>query len=439
MEEEIIDNQENNILNIDKDNPIRDINQTSFSDYFIKNLKELPAFFINYSTPSKDLNIKRFLSEKNPNKSLLDLLPIKVINTENFFIPYTDFLNLIHKKTNKIPYFTDFEQNEIQLLFLLKNAFIANEKMKKYETFKNEENFTNNHLVKINNIIKSNPDLIGYIYILKWLQEIITLNYEEYNTDGKIYDIINDKKKFSNEISDPIKLEEICQNELNEDYNNLMKQFSYNLFKGNISLCEEICQKRNIEEFSNVFSGGCPLFDKVISNENDYNNFDPDLISPSMNNKEFQDFIKNNNEIEDRNIFGNSLYILWMQVMYENADYSKNGSLLNYLFRLVSGNYKDYELNNNNVYEYLYINILNLLHSKLFYELTKNPEHKMVQYHYIEPESFKEISQVINNGGRNIFSIIDSIIQNNNYISLSKKHPLLWLELYLIKLFFQKI
>ena len=439
MEEEIINQEENNILKIDKDNPIRDINQTSFSDYFIKNLKELPSFFINYSTPSKDLNIKRFLSEKNPNKSLLDLLPIKVINTENFFIPYTDFLNLIHKKTNKIPYFTDFEQNEIQLLILLKNAFIANEKMKKYETFKNEDNFTNNHLIKINNIIKSNPDLIGYIYILKWLQEIITLNYEEYNTDGKIYDIINDKKKFSNEISDPIKLEEICQNELNEDYNNLMKQFSYNLFKGNISLCEEICQKRNIEEFSNVFSGGCPLFDKVISNENDYNNFDPDLISPSMNNKEFQDFIKNNNEIEDRNVYGNSLYILWMQVMYENADYSKNGSLLNYLFRLVSGNYKDYELNNNNVYEYLYINILNLLHSKLFNELTKNPEHKMIQYHYIEPESFKEISQVINNGGRNIFSIIDSIIQNNNYISLSKKHPLLWLELYLIKLFFQKI
>ena len=167
-----------------------------------------------------------------------------------------------------------------------------------------------------------------------------------------------------------------------------------------------------------------------------------------MNNKDYQDFInfiKNNsnnynyNENDERNIYGNSLYILWMQVMYENANYSKNGSLLNYLFRLVSGNYKDYELNNNNVYEYLYINILNLLHSKIFNELTKNPEHKMIQYHYIEPESFKEISQVINNGGRNIFSIIDAIIQNNNYISLSKKHPLLWLELYLIKLFFQKI
>ena len=62
MEEEINENKQNNILNIDKENPIRDINQTSFSDYFIKNLKELPSFFINYSTPSKDLNIKRFLS-----------------------------------------------------------------------------------------------------------------------------------------------------------------------------------------------------------------------------------------------------------------------------------------------------------------------------------------------------------------------------------------
>ena len=68
-----------------------------------------------------------------------------------------------------------------------------------------------------------------------------------------------------------------------------------------------------------------------------------------------------------------------MQVMYENADFSKNGSLLNYLFRLVSGNYKNYELNNNNIYEYLYINILNLLHSKIFSELTKNPEHKKLE------------------------------------------------------------
>ena len=127
-----------------------------------------------------------------------------------------------------------------------------------------------------------------------------------------------------------------------------------------------------------------------------------------------------------------------MQVMYENADLSKNGSLLNYLFRLVSGNYKNYELNNNNIYEYLYINILNLLHSKIFSELTRNPKHKMVQYHYIEPESFKEITQIINNGGRDIFSIIDSIMQNNNYSILCKKHPMLWLELSLLNYFLQK-
>ena len=449
MEEEIINQPENNILNdIDKDNLIRENIQISFSDYFFQNLKELPPFFINYSIPKTELNIKRFLNEKNENKNLLDLLPIKVIDSENFIKPYYERIELFHKKPNKIPYFTNFEQNEIQLLCLLNSTHLANNKIEKYKEFKNEDNMTNNHLVKINNIIKANPDLIGYIYILKWLQKILTLNYEEFNTDVKTYEINNERKKFSEEVLDPIKLEEICQNESNEEYNNLMKQFSYNLFKGNISLCEEICQKRNIEEFSNVFSGGCPLFDKVISNENDYINFDQDLISPSMNNKDYQDFInfiKNNsnnynyNENDERNIYGNSLYILWMQVMYENANYSKNGSLLNYLFRLVSGNYKDYELNNNNVYEYLYINILNLLHSKIFNELTKNPEHKMVQYHYIEPESFKEISQVINNGGRTIFSIIDNIIQNNNYISLNKRHPLLWLELYLIKLFFQKI
>ena len=448
-EEEIINSRENKIIDINKSDPNQDNIQVSFNDYFISILKEISGFFKKYSIPKKELNIKRYLKENNENKALSELLPINIINPETFINPYTDYINLIHMKVNRIPHFTIFEQNEIQLLYLLDNTRLANEKIEKYSNIKELDTFTNNHLIKINNIIKSNPDLIGYIYILKWLQKILTLSFDDYFPNKKMEPIITDKKKFPGEV-DPIKLEEICQNESNKEYNNLMQQFTYYLFKGNISSCQEICEKRNIEEFSNVFSGGCPLFDRVISCENDFINFDKDLFSPSMMNKDFQDFVdlindanNNNNynfeENDERNVYGNSLYILWFQVMYENADYSKNGSLLNYLFRLVSGNYKNYELNNNNIYEYLYINILNLLHSKIFSELTKNPQHKMVQYHYIEPESFKEISQLINNGGRNIFSIIDSIIQNNNYISLNKKHPLLWFELSLIKLFFSKI
>ena len=444
MEEEIDNSKENIILNNIPENSIQENIPTSFNDYFISILKELPSFFEKYSTPKKDLNIQRFINENKENKLLLDLLPINLVKSEDFIEPYTDYINFIHKKPNKIPHFTNFEQNEIQLLYLLENTHLANEKISQYEKEENVDNFTNNHLIKINNIIKSNPDLIGYIYILKWLQKIITLSFEDYNTDGNIYKIITDKNPISGETTDPIKIEEICQSETNEEYNNLMKQFSYYLFKGNIAACQEICQKRKIEEFSNVFSGGCPLFDKVISCENDFNFFDKDLISPTMHNKDFEEFLdlfKNNEEQndEEKNVYGNSFYILWMQVMYENADLSKNGSLLNYLFRLVSGNYKNYELNNNNIYEYLYINILNLLHSKIFSELTRNPKHKMVQYHYIEPESFKEITQIINNGGRDIFSIIDSIMQNNNYSILCKKHPMLWLELSFIKLFFAKI
>ena len=443
MEEEIINPNKKNIFDKDKEHSIQENIPLSFNDYFINILKELPDFFKNYSTPKSDLNIKRYLKENLENKKLLELLPVNIINSEDFIAPYTDYINLIHKKPNKIPHFTNFEQNEIQLLYLLNNTDLANGKIEQYKNVNNDDNFTNNHLIKINNIIKSNPDLIGYVYILKWLQKILTLSFEDYNTDETIYKIINEKKKFSGDVTDPIKIEEICQNESKEDYNNLMKQFTYYLFKGNISACQEICEKRNIDEFANVFSGGCPLFDVVISCENDFKNFDKDLISPSMDNKDFRDFLdlisNNNDENEERNVFGNSLYILWMQVMYENADYSKNGSLLNYLFRLVSGNYKNYELNNNNIYEYLYINILNLLHSKIFSELTKNPKHKMVQYHYIEPESFKEISQVINDDGRSIFSIIDNIKQNNNYNLLIKKHPMLWLELSFIKLFFLKI
>ena len=444
MEEEIINNKENIILNNAPQNSIQENIPTSFNDYFISLLKELPDYYQKYSLQKKDLNIQRFINEKKENKDLLDLLPLNIVKSDGFIQTYTDRINLIHKKMNRIPHFTNFEQNEIQLLYLLENTHLANIKIDEYEKGENVDNFTNNHLIKINNIIKSNPDLIGYVYILKWLQKIITLSMEDYNTEGDMYEIINNKKPISGETSDPIKIEEICQNESREEYNNLMKQFTYYLFKGNIAACQEICEKRKIEEFSNVFSGGCPLFDKVISCENDFNFFDKDLISPTMYNKDFEEFLDliNNNEQnldEEKNVYGNTLYILWMQVMYENADFSKNGSLLNYLFRLVSGNYKNYDLNNNNIYEYLYINILNLLHSKIFSELTKNPKHKMVQYHYIEPESFKEITQIINNGGRNIFSIIDSIMQNNNYNILCKKHPMLWLELSLIKLFFYKI
>ena len=430
-------------INDSQEDSIQDNIPISFNDYFLNIQKELPDFFKDNNKVKNELKIKRFIKENNENKAFLELLPINVINSEGFIEPYTNFINLIHTKPNKISFFTDFEQNEIQLLYLLDNIRLSNEKIEKYKDIDKEDTFTNNHLIKINNIIKSNPDLIGYIYILKWLQKIMTLSFEDYNTNGPLENIIKDKNPISGDTSDPVKIEEICQNESSEEYNNLMKQFAYYLFKGNIAAVQEICEERKIEEFSNAFSGGCPFFDKIISCENDFNYFDKDLISPSMYNQDFQEFLdlinKNEYEVEEKNVYGNTLYILWMQVMYENADFSKNGSLLNFLFRLVSGNYKNYDLNNNNIYEYLYINILNLLHSKIFYELTKNPKHKMVQYHYIEPESFKEITQIINNGGRTIFSIIDSIMLNNNYNELCKKHPMLWLELYLIKLFFIKI
>ena len=442
MEIEINNNQE-----AFPENPSDGI-QNSFSEYFLSILREIPEYFKLYSISNNEANIQRYLNNPNiENKSLLELLPINIINPENFIEQYTKGINLIHKKPNKIPHFTKFEQNEIQLLYLLNCTLLADQKIEKYLNSNNVDTFTNNHLIKINNIIKSNPNLIGYIYILKWLQRIITLSYEDYNDDDSIYNIINNKKPINGEKNDPIIIEEKCVSNKDEEYNNLMKQFIYCLFKGNIYQCQLMCEQRQIEEFGNIFSGGCPLFDKVISKESDYNNFDKDLISPSMFNKEYKEFtelIDDENDDENdgnnnKNIYGNSFYIVWLKVMYENADYTKNNTILNSLFRLISGNYKNYELSSNNIYKYLYINILNLLHSHIFNELTQNPNHKMIQYHYIENESFKEISQVINNGGRNIYNIIDSIIQNNNYVLLIKNHPFLWLELCFIKLFFIKI
>jgi len=434
-----VEKSENQIFFQNNQDPSEHI-QNSFGEYFLSIQKEIPDYFKNYSIPKNESNIRRYLNDNIENKSLLELLPINIINPEHFIEQYCKYINFIHKKPNKIPHFTNFEQNEIQLLYLLNSTHLANEKIEKYSNY--EDSYTNNHLVKINNIIKGNPDLIGYIYILKWIQKVITLQYEDYNEDERIHKIITNKESIKGEASDPIVMEEKCQSGNDPEYNDLMEQFIYCLFKGNIDKCQKMCEQRKIEEFGNIFSGGCPIFDRVISNDADYTNFDKDLLSPSMINKEYNEFTEllDGNDINpNKNIFGNSLYILWLKVMYENADLTQNNSLLNNLFRFVSGNYEDYELRNDNIYEYLYINILNLLHSKIFFELTQNPKHKMVQYHYIESESFKEISQVINNGGRTIFNIIDSIIQNNNYEFLSKKHPFLWLELYFIKLFSIKI
>ena len=417
--------------------------QNSFKDYFLAIFKEIPEYFKHYNIENKEGNI-RYLDRINiENKPLLELLPINIINPDTFIEQYINYINLVHKRPNKISLFTNFEKNEIDLLYLLQFTNLANTKIDKYLNLENNNHFTNNHLIQINNIIKNNPDLIGYTYILKWLQKIITLFYEDYNEDETINNIINNRKPINAENNDTIILEEKCLSDKDEELNNLMKQFAYCLFKGNIYECQLMCEQRKIEEFGHIFSGGCPIFDKVISIENDYINFDNDLISPSMFNKEYKKFMdlkdEENNDNNDNNIYGNSLYLLWFKVMYENANYTKNNKLLNFLFRLISGNYKGYELNNNNIYEYLYINILNLLHSKIFYELTQNQKYKMVQYHYIESETFKEISQIITNDGRNINNIIDSIIQNNNYASLSKKYPFLWLELCFIKLFFIKI
>ena len=66
--------------------------------------------------------------------------------------------------------------------------------------------------------------------------------------------------------------------------------------------------------------------------------------SPSMFNKEYKEFTEliddeNDENNDDKNIYGNSFYIVWLRVMYENADYTKNNTILNSIFRLISGNY----------------------------------------------------------------------------------------------------
>ena len=224
-----IDNNNNNIHNqiFLSDNNSELIQNNSFRDYFISILGEIPDFFKLNSISNKDANIQRYLNPNIDNKSLLELLPISSVDPAKFIEEYTKYVNLIHKKPNKIPYFTKFEKNEIQLLYLLYHTLLADEKIEKYigpdVDVDVVDAFTNNHLIKINNIIKTNSELIGYVYILKWLQKIITLSYEDYNDDKSLYDIINNKKPIQGENNDPIALEEKCVSNKNEEYNNLMK------------------------------------------------------------------------------------------------------------------------------------------------------------------------------------------------------------------------
>ena len=89
-EEEIINSRKNNIIDINKPDSNQDNIQVSFNDYFISILKELPDYFIKYSTPKRELDIKRYLKENNENKGLSELLPINIINPKIF-------INLIKK------------------------------------------------------------------------------------------------------------------------------------------------------------------------------------------------------------------------------------------------------------------------------------------------------------------------------------------------------
>lgn len=425
--------------------------KNSFGDYFLQIHKEIPGCYMNFNY-LREQNIKRYKSKENTeNEEINKLLPINIINHENFFEVYINYIKSIHTKPNKIPHFIIFEQNECQLLYLLQYMSFAENKMKIYQNNNNADLNTNNHLIKINNIIKNSPTLIGYLYILKWIQKIITEDLVEFSEDENMYKLINNKEIIdeNNEEkkSDPLYLEQKCKSN-DEEYQNFMKQFSYCFFKGDLLEAQEMCDIRGIKELSNIFGGGCPIFDSnLCSNNDDLALYDQDLMPPTMKNKDHKEILDYKMKMEEdqediinnKKVYGNSLYILWFKVMYENVNYSDNNSIINYLFRLVSGNYKNYELKDNNVYEYLFINVLHLFHSELFYQLTKNPNNRMIQYHYIEPESFKEISELINSGGRKIINIIDTIFQNENFNKLIKKNIYLEFELSFIKLFFIKI
>ena len=355
-------------------------------------------------------------------------MPIKVVNASALCEDYhTFFAALKGRDINELGTYNESEFNFTMLLNAIVNI---NTHIK---TIRPVSSTSNSQLMQVNNIIQRSPELISYIYILKWLHCVFAKSSNDSHSSpmSTIMNVSlwNDSANSDASMNyDDVLLAQSAAAPSNA-VDALLQGVAALLLQGELAKAQELCNHKKAFFVSAVLEGGLPFWEE----QEDVKNM---LLPPYMWNMQYS----SGEHESDKAGKGNANWIVWLHTVYALAGNTNMKNGLRDICRFISGNTNDMTLTGSNVYKYLYVHVMSLFNSRLMKELRRNGYNASALSCYVSDcEKEMDELQQANSNNNDITAVLNAIRSDSIYTEIKRRYPLIDIELQLLQLHFTQV
>ena len=355
-------------------------------------------------------------------------MPIKVVNASTLCEDYhTFFTALKGRDINELGTYNESEFNFTMLLNAIVNINAH------INTIRPVSSTSNSQLMQVNNVIQRSPELISYIYILKWLHCVFAKASNDSHSSpmSTIMNVSlwNDSANSDASMNyDDVLLAQSAAAPSNA-VDALLQGVAALLLQGELAKAQELCNHKKAFFVSAVLEGGLPFWEE----HEDVKNM---LLPPYMWNMQYS---SGENE-SDKAGKGNANWIVWLHTVYALAGNTSMKNGLRDICRFISGNTNDMTLTGNNVYKYLYVHVMSLFNSTLMKELRRNGYNASALSCYVSDcEKEMDELQQANSNINDITAVLNAIRSDSIYTEIKRRYPLIDIELQLLQLHFTQV
>lgn len=359
--------------------------------------------------------------------ALQQQMPIKVVNASTLCEDYHAFFTAL--KGRDINELGTYNESEFNFTMLLNAIVNINTHI---NTIRPVSSTSNSQLMQVNNVIQRSPELISYIYILKWLHCVFAKSSNDSHSSpmSTIMNVSlwNDSANSDASLNyDDVLLAQSAAAPSNA-VDALLQGVAALLLQGELAKAQELCNHKKAFFVSALLEGGLPFWEE----HEDVKNM---LLPPYMWNMQF-----NSGDESDKAGKGNANWIVWLHTVYALAGNTNMKNGLRDICRFISGNTNDMTLTGSNVYKYLYVHVMSLFNSRLIKELRRNGYNASALSCYVSDcEKEMDELQQVNNNNNDITAVLNAIRSDSIYTEIKRRYPLIDIELQLLQLHFTQV
>ena len=375
---------------------------------------------------------KTLLAKHTENSKLQQQMPIKVVNAlalcENV---HSFFSALKGRELNELTAYNESEFNFTMLLYAVVNI---NNHINTIRPVSSTALTAHSQLMQVNSVIQRSPELISYIYVLKWLHCVFAKASNDARTSPM--STIMNVSLWSDSNSDDSQLQMNYDDVLlaqsaaasSGAVDALLQGVVALLLQGELTKAQELCNHKKAFFVSALLEGGLPFWEE---NED----VRAMLLPPYMWNMQFN----SSENTTDKAGKGNANWIVWLHTVYALAGNTNMKNGLRDICRFISGNTNDMTLTCSNVYKYLYVHVMSMFNACLMRQLRKNGYNASALSCYVSDceKEMDDLQQA--NGNRDMTAVLNAIRSDSIYTEIKRRYPLIDIELQLLQLHFTQV